>query len=197
MPTSWSCSRLYADGMPSHAAPPAAGASAAELVTSLARPILDFPKPGIRFLDITPVLADGPALAAVAAALVEPFAGKFDVVAGTEARGFAFAAAAAMYAGTGLLLIRKDGKLPGDRISESYALEYGEATLEVHTGQLAPGTRVLLVDDVLATGGTLGASARLIERAGWVVAGISVVLEIKFLKGRKALGRKVSTIAVE
>jgi adenine phosphoribosyltransferase len=177
--------------------PSAAGATAAELVTSLARPILDFPKPGIRFLDITPVLADGPALAAVAAALVEPYAGKFDVIAGTEARGFAFAAAAAVHAGTGLLLIRKAGKLPGDHISESYALEYGEATLEVHTGQLAPGTRVLLVDDVLATGGTLGASARLIERAGWVVAGISVVLEIEFLKGREALGREVSTITVE
>lgn len=197
MPTSWSCSRLYADGMPSHAAPSAAGASAAELVTSLARPILDFPKPGIRFLDITPVLADGPALAAVAAALVEPFAGKFDVVAGTEARGFAFAAAAAVHAGTGLLLIRKAGKLPGAHIAESYALEYGEATLEVHTGQLAPGTRVLLVDDVLATGGTLGASARLIERAGWVVAGISVVLEIEFLQGREALGREVSAITVD
>jgi adenine phosphoribosyltransferase len=173
-----------------------ASCTAREHVTSLTREIPDFPKPGIRFLDITPVLADGPALAAVAAALVEPFAGGFDVVAGTEARGFAFAAAAAVHSGTGLLLIRKAGKLPGERIAESYALEYGEATLEVHTGQLAPGTRVLLVDDVLATGGTLGASARLIERAGWTVAGISVVLEIEFLKGRAALGRDVATITV-
>jgi adenine phosphoribosyltransferase len=102
-----------------------------------------------------------------------------------------------VHAGTGLLLIRKAGKLPGEHLSESYALEYGEATLEVHTGQLAPGTRVLLVDDVLATGGTLGASARLIERAGWVVAGISVVLEIVFLEGRAALGREVSAITTD
>lgn len=155
---------------------------------------MDFPKPGIRFLDITPVLADGPALTAVAAALIEPFVGQYDVVAGIEARGFAFAAAAAVHGGTGLLLIRKAGKLPGESIAESYALEYGEATLEVHVGQLAPGTRVLLVDDVLATGGTLGASARLIERAGWVVAGVSVVLEIPFLNGREALGRDVVAI---
>ncbi len=170
--------------------------NAAEHVTALARTVHDFPTPGIRFLDLTPVLADGPALVAVSAALVEPFAGQFDVVAGVEARGFAFAAAAAAHLGRGLLLIRKAGKLPGPRIAESYALEYAEATLEVHTDQLPPGTRVLLIDDVLATGGTLAASARLIERAGWAVAGVSVVLEIPPLGGRANLGREVTSITV-
>jgi adenine phosphoribosyltransferase len=168
---------------------------AAAAIASLARTIPDFPSPGIRFVDLTPVLADGPALAAVAAELVAPFAGTFDVVAGVEARGFAFAAAAATAAGTGLLLVRKAGKLPGATLAESYALEYGEATLEVHVDQLPAGTRVLLVDDVLATGGTLGAATRLIERAGWSLAGIAVVLEISALDGRAALGRDVHALA--
>lgn len=169
--------------------------SAAAAIDALARVIPDFPTPGIRFVDLTPVLADGSALATVAAELVAPFAGRFDVVAGVEARGFAFAAAAAMTAGEGLLLVRKAGKLPGETLAESYALEYGEATLEVHADQLAPGTRVLLVDDVLATGGTLAASVRLVERAGWVVAGVSVVLELPALGGRTALGRDVHALA--
>jgi Adenine/guanine phosphoribosyltransferases and related PRPP-binding proteins len=168
--------------------------SAAEAITRLSRVIPDFPTPGIHFVDLTPVLADGPALAAVAAELVAPFAGTFDVVAGVEARGFAFAAAAATTAGTGLLLVRKAGKLPGETLAESYALEYGEATLEVHADQLPAGTRVLVVDDVLATGGTLGAAARLVERAGWVTAGVSVVLEIAALGGRAALGRDVHAL---
>jgi adenine phosphoribosyltransferase len=169
--------------------------TAAEHVQNLTRTVHDFPTPGIRFLDLTPVLADPAALRSVAAALVAPFAGEFDVVAGVEARGFAFAAAAAAASGHGLLLIRKAGKLPGERLAESYALEYGEATLEVHVDQLPASTRVLLVDDVLATGGTLGASARLIERAGWLVAGVSVVLELPGLGGRSALGRDVTAIA--
>lgn len=168
---------------------------AAAAIASLARTIPDFPEPGILFVDLTPVLADGPALAAVAAELVAPFAGTFDVVAGVEARGFAFAAAAATAAGTGLLLVRKAGKLPGATLAESYALEYGAATLEVHVDQLTAGTRVLLVDDVLATGGTLGAAARLIERAEWSLAGIAVVLEIPALGGRATLGRDVHALA--
>lgn len=154
---------------------------------ALTRVIPDFPEPGILFRDLTPVFADGAAFAAVTDALVAPFAGTFDVIAGVEARGFALAAAAAARSGHGLLLIRKAGKLPGATLSESYALEYGEATLQVHTDQLAAGTRVLLVDDVLATGGTLGASQRLIERAGWSLAGTAVVLELEGLGGRERL----------
>jgi len=154
---------------------------------ALTRVIPDFPEPGILFRDLTPVFADGVAFAAVTDALVAPFAGTFDVIAGVEARGFALAAAAAARSGHGLLLIRKAGKLPGATLSESYALEYGEATLQVHADQLAAGTRVLLVDDVLATGGTLGASQRLIERAGWSLAGTAVVLELDGLGGRERL----------
>lgn len=170
-------------------------APAIEAIASLARVISDFPKPGIQFMDLTPVLADGPALALVSDALVAPFAGEYDIIAGIEARGFAFAAAAAARTGFGVLLIRKAGKLPGERIAESYVLEYGVATLEVHVDQVPPGTRVLLIDDVLATGGTITAAATLIERAGWTVAGISVVLEIPVLDGRAAIApRDVHTI---
>lgn len=160
---------------------------ASTYLDTLTRVIPDFPEPGILFRDLTPVFADGAALAAVADALVAPFAGGFDVIAGVEARGFALAAAAAARSGHGLLLVRKKGKLPGETLSESYQLEYGEATLEVHIDQLPAGTRVLLVDDVLATGGTLGASQRLIERAGWVLAGTAVVLELEGLGGRERL----------
>lgn len=156
--------------------------------------IPDFPSAGILFRDLTPVFADGPALASIADALVAPFDGEYDIVAGVEARGFALAAATAARSGHGLLLVRKAGKLPGDTIRESYALEYGEATLEVHTGQLPAGTRVLLVDDVLATGGTLAASQRLIERAGWVLAGTSVVLELDGLDGRAKVAGHVHTL---
>jgi len=161
--------------------------SATEHLDALTRVIADFPGPGIRFRDLTPVFADAEALVSVADALSAPFAGSYDIVAGVEARGFALAAATAARTGHGLLLVRKAGKLPGETLRESYALEYGEATLEVHVGQLAPGTRVLLVDDVLATGGTLGAAQALIERAGWVLAGTAVVLELDGLGGREQL----------
>ena len=160
---------------------------AAAHLARLTRTIPDFPEPGIQFRDLTPVFADAAAFSAVADALVAPFEGAYDIVAGVEARGFALAAAVAARSGHGLLLVRKAGKLPGETISESYALEYGEATLEVHTGQLPAGSRVLLVDDVLATGGTLAASQRLIERAGWVLAGTAVVMELAGLGGRERL----------
>jgi len=161
----------------------------------LIRTVPDFPKPGIAFQDLTPVLADGAALRTVAAALTAPYAGGFDVVAGIEARGFPFAAAAAALSGTGVLLIRKPGKLPGERLREDYALEYGTDGLEVHLGQVPTGSRVLLVDDVLATGGTLGAGVALVERAGWSLAGIAVVLEIAVLDGRRRLpGRPVHAL---
>jgi adenine phosphoribosyltransferase len=161
--------------------------SAREHLETLTRTIPDFPQPGILFRDITPVLADASALAAVVDALAAPFAGGFDVVAGVEARGFPLAGAIAARSGTGLLLIRKAGKLPGEHLTESYALEYGTADLELHAGQVAAGTRVLIVDDVLATGGTLGAARRLVERAGWVPAGLAVVIELTALAGRDAL----------
>ncbi len=160
---------------------------AAAHLEALTRTIPDFPEPGILFRDLTPVFADAEAFAVVSDALVAPFAGEYDVVAGVEARGFALAAASAARSGHGLLLIRKAGKLPGETLTESYALEYGEASLQVHAGQLPAGTRVLLVDDVLATGGTLAASHRLIERAGWQLAGTAVVLELSGLGGRERL----------
>jgi adenine phosphoribosyltransferase len=161
--------------------------SAVDHLTALATTVPDFPQPGVLFRDLTPVLADATALASVADALGEPFAGSYDVVAGVEARGFAFAAAAAARSGHGLLLIRKQGKLPGRRLAESYALEYGRATLEVHADQVPQGTRILLIDDVLATGGTLAAAQRLIDRAGWSLTGTAVALEIAPLNGRAAL----------
>ncbi len=161
--------------------------SAREHLETLMRIIPDFPQPGILFRDITPVLADSEAFAVVVDELEAPFAGEFDVVAGVEARGFPLAGAIAARSGAGLVLIRKAGKLPGERLSESYALEYGTADLEVHAGQLAAGTRVLIVDDVLATGGTLGAARRLVERAGWFPAGLAVVIELAALSGREAL----------
>lgn len=148
----------------------------------------DFPQPGIVFRDLSPVFANGQALRAITDALLEPFAGRVDAVAGVEARGFVLAAAAAYALGTGALLIRKAGKLPRAVLRESYSLEYGEATLEVHADELGPGSRVLILDDVLATGGTLRAASSLVERAGWSIAGIGVVLELEALGGRTGLG---------
>ena len=124
---------------------------------SLIRTIQDYPEPGVMFRDITPLLADAAALRAVIDAMIAPFEGGFDVVAGIEARGFLLAGAVAVAADVGLVPIRKAGKLPRPAASVSYALEYGTATIEVHD-DIAEGTRVLLVDDVLATGGTLQAA---------------------------------------
>lgn len=170
--------------------------SAADHLRALMRDIPDFPEPGILFRDLTPVLADGDALAELADALVAPFVDAFDVVAGVEARGFALAAAAAARSGHGILLIRKAGKLPGPRIAEEYVLEYGTAALEVHLGQLPAGARVLLIDDVLATGGTLAAAQRLIARAGWELAGTAVALELAGLGGRRVAGDVHAVLAV-
>ena len=155
----------------------------------------DFPSKGILFRDLTPVFAHGPSFRAVVDGLIEPFAGKFDAVAGLEARGFLLAAAAAIDGGVGVLPIRKGGKLPGDIIGETYDLEYGTATLEVNPLSLPAGARVLVLDDVLATGGTINASVSLIERAGWTVAGIAVVLELEALEGRQRLaGRQIHSL---
>jgi len=171
--------------------------TAARLVAENTAIIEDFPKAGITFRDLTPVFADGPSLRAVTDALVAPFVGRIDAVAGVEARGFLLAAASAYALDLGVLVVRKPGKLPREVISESYELEYGSTSLEVQPGDFPPGTRILLLDDVLATGGTLAAATRLIERAGWVVAGVSVVLELEELNGRANLeGRDIRSISV-
>ena len=154
---------------------------------SLIRSVPDHPQPGILFRDIAPLLADAAALRATTEALIEPFAGGFDVVAGIEARGFILAAAAALSAGVGFVPIRKAGKLPRPAASADYTLEYGSATVEMHD-DLAPGARVLLIDDVLATGGTLAAGRRLIEQLGYRVVGIAVLFEIDGLGGRDVVG---------
>jgi adenine phosphoribosyltransferase len=154
---------------------------------SLIRSIPDYPAPGILFRDITPLLADAAALSATTAALIEPFAGTFDVVAGVEARGFILAGAAAITANTGFVPIRKSGKLPQPAASVDYALEYGTSTIEMHD-DLPAGTRILLIDDVLATGGTLAAGRKIIEQLGYTVAGVSVLFEIAGLGGRELIG---------
>jgi adenine phosphoribosyltransferase len=154
---------------------------------SLIGSIADYPQPGIVFRDITPLLADAAALRATIDALLEPFAGGFDVVAGIEARGFLLAGAAAVAADAGLVPIRKAGKLPRPAASVSYALEYGTAEIEMHD-DLAPGTRVLLLDDVLATGGTIAAARELVAKLGGEVVGTAVLLELDALGGRAVLG---------
>jgi adenine phosphoribosyltransferase len=146
----------------------------------------DYPKPGIVFKDITPLLADGPAFAAVVDALADGSESVTKVV-GIEARGFILAAPVAYVLGAGFVPVRKQGKLPAPTLAESYELEYGEATLEVHIDAFGAGDRVLIVDDVLATGGTAAATADLVRRTGASVAGITVLLEIGFLAGRAKL----------
>ena len=154
---------------------------------SLIRVVPDYPEPGIQFRDITPLLADAAALRAVIDAMIEPFAGQFDVVAGVEARGFLLAGAIAIAAEVGLVPIRKAGKLPRPAASVSSALEYGTATIEAHD-DIAPGTRMLLVDDVLATGGTLVAAHQLAATLGITVVGTTVLMELEALGGRAAVG---------
>ncbi|WP_375388511.1 adenine phosphoribosyltransferase [uncultured Amnibacterium sp.] len=169
--------------------------TAAALVDRLTAVVPDFPEPGILFRDLTPTLADAAALKAITDELVGAFAGGFDLVAGIEARGFLLAAAAAYAAGTGVVAVRKAGKLPPETLTEHYALEYGRAALEIRADQLVPGTRVLVLDDVLATGGTVAATCTLLERAGAVVAGVGVVLELAGLGGRDRLAdRRVVAI---
>lgn len=155
----------------------------------LIRAIEDWPEPGVTFRDITPLLADAQGLKATVAALVESARqfGPLDVVAGIEARGFLLAPLVAEALGIGLVPVRKAGKLPAATLSEAYSLEYGEATIEIHTDAVREGARVLLLDDVLATGGTLAASARLFERAGAEVAGAIVLIELRALGGRAKL----------
>lgn len=169
--------------------------TAAQLVDRLTAVVPDFPHTGVLFRDLTPVLADATALRVITDELVTAFAGSFDVVAGIEARGFLLASAAAYAAGTGVLAVRKSGKLPPQTLTEHYDLEYGSAALEVRPEAFPIGARVLVLDDVLATGGTLAATCTLLERAGGSVAGIGVVMELAGLGGRVRLaGRSVHAI---
>lgn len=169
--------------------------TAADLVDALTAVVPDFPRPGVLFRDLTPTLADADALRAITDALVAPFAGGFDLVAGIEARGFLLAGAAAYATGTGVLAVRKAGKLPPPTVAVEYDLEYGSAALEVHPDRLERGARVLVLDDVLATGGTAAATCELLEGRGAVVVGLGVVLELLGLDGRSRLpGRR--TVAI-
>jgi adenine phosphoribosyltransferase len=158
----------------------------AGLIKAKVRDVADYPQPGIVFKDITPLLADGQALAAVVGALAAGH-GPVDKVAGIEARGFILAAPVASQLGSGFVPVRKQGRLPGATYAQTYDLEYGTATIEVHQDAFAPGERVLIVDDVLATGGTAAATAALVERAGAEIVGIAVILELAFLGGRARL----------
>jgi adenine phosphoribosyltransferase len=163
-----------------------AGADIAGLIRANIRDIPDYPRPGIVFKDITPLLADGAAFAAVVSALAAGH-GHIDKVAGVEARGFILAAPVACALGAGFVPVRKEGKLPGPTYAQSYQLEYGTATIEVHTDAFGPGERVLIIDDVLATGGTACATAELVRRCGAQVVAVSVLLELGFLDGRAKL----------
>jgi adenine phosphoribosyltransferase len=158
----------------------------ADLIAAHIRDVPDYPQPGVVFKDITPLLAEPAAFAAVVDALAASF-GPVDKVAGIEARGFIFAAPVAYRTGAGFVPVRKKGKLPSATFAQEYKLEYGTATVEVHQDAFEPGDRVLIVDDVLATGGTARATASLVERSSAEVAGIAVLMELSFLNGRSAL----------
>lgn len=149
------------------------------------RDVPDFPKPGIGFKDLTPLLADGAAFAESILQLVSPFRDQnINRVCAIEARGFIFGAAAALALGCGFVPLRKPGKLPAAKIGIDYALEYGSDRLEMHADALMPGERVLLIDDVLATGGTLSAAAQVIEQGGGKIVGAALIIEIAALAGR-------------
>jgi len=158
----------------------------AGLITSHVRDVPDYPQRGVLFKDITPLLAQPKVFSAVVDALADSF-GQVDKVAGIEARGFILAAPVAYQTGAGFVPVRKKGKLPSATFAQEYRLEYGTATLEVHQDAFEPGDRVLIVDDVLATGGTARATTTLVRQAGAEVAGIAVLMELSFLNGRAAL----------
>jgi adenine phosphoribosyltransferase len=167
----------------------------AALIADRVIDVPDFPKQGIVFKDLNPLIADGEAFKAIIDAIVDGYAGEFDIVVGIEARGFVLAAAAAYATGAGVVMMRKAGKLPRVAYSASYALEYGEATLEINDGAFKAGQRALIVDDVLATGGTAEAAMDLVERAGGHVAGFVVLLELGFLQARQRLaGRPIHAL---
>ncbi len=162
------------------------------------RTIPDFPEPGVMFRDVTTLFGDARGLRMAVDQLLAPFAGtRIDKVAGLEARGFILGGAVAHQLSTGFVPIRKKGKLPAATIEESYALEYGTAVMEIHADAIAPGERVLLVDDLLATGGTAAAGIRLIERLGGTVTGCAFVIDLPDLGGHahlQALGMDVHAL---
>ena len=158
-----------------------------QLILSKIRDVPDWPKPGVVFKDITPLLSDAAGFAAAIDELVATAPGDIDNVVGMEARGFIFAAPVALRLGAGFVPVRKPGKLPGQVHSEQFALEYGHETLTILTDALWPGARVLVIDDILATGGTVGATASLIKRMGAELVHVSVLMELGFLDGRDVL----------
>jgi adenine phosphoribosyltransferase len=161
--------------------------TAAQIAAAI-RNVSDFPKPGIQFKDITPVLADARLFAGAIELLTAKFSpGSVDAVVGIDARGFIFAAAAATRLKAGFVPVRKKGKLPFTTIEQDYALEYGQATVAMHTDALKPGARVLLIDDLLATGGTAAAAVALVQKLGGTILEASFLIELKFLDGRKQL----------
>ena len=162
-----------------------------KLIESKIREVPDWPKKGISFKDITPLLEDGDAFLKVINALALPYKeSKIDKVVGIDARGFIFASAVAYKLKTGLAIVRKKGKLPYETISKSYSLEYGKNVLEIHKDSIKKGERVAIIDDVLATGGTAKAVISLVEKLGGKIIGISFLSELSYLKGRKLLGNK-------
>lgn len=164
-----------------------------KVIEDLIRDVPDFPKPGIVFKDITPILADAKATALIYDALAAPYLDSgetIDLVLGIESRGFIFGTPVAQKLGVGFAPIRKPGKLPWKTVSQSYQLEYGEDTLELHQDAIQPGQRVVIVDDLLATGGTMEAACKLVEVLGGVVAGCSFMIELGFLDGRAKLGER-------
>jgi adenine phosphoribosyltransferase len=168
----------------------------ADWLKSHVRDIPDYPKPGIIFRDITPLLAAPDAFSATVDALGAPFADEhIDKVCGIEARGFVFAAPVAYHHAAGFVPVRKPGKLPWDIEREEYELEYGSDLLEIHRDAVAPGERVLIVDDVIATGGTAAATARLVEKLGGEVVGFTFLIELAFLGGRSKIdGYRVESL---
>lgn len=158
-----------------------------DLILQHTRDVADFPEPGVQFKDLTPLFAAPEAFRAVVGDIRTRYAGTVDVVVGIEARGFILAAPVAMAMDLPFVPVRKAGKLPGPVLQQEYSLEYGTATVEVHSDALEPGSRVLLLDDVLATGGTAAAAADLILRSGAQVTAVEMLMELGFLHGRAKL----------
>lgn len=159
-------------------------------LAELIRDVADFPKPGIVFKDFTPLIRDPAALALAVELMANPFRGKYvDLVIGAESRGFIFGIALAQALSAGFVPVRKPGKLPAKKVSISYALEYGSDTMEIHADAIEPGQRVLLVDDLLATGGTMQACCDLVTGMKADIVGITVLIELLFLRGRDRLRR--------
>lgn len=152
------------------------------------RSIPDFPKAGVMFRDITPLLLNPAAFDEALRCMAEPYAeGDVDLIVGAESRGFIFAAPLALRLGAGFVPVRKKGKLPADTLSVTYDLEYGTDTVEMHTDAVRQGSRVLMVDDLLATGGTMAASCKMVEEAGGKIVGVEFLIELAFLNGRARL----------